>query len=269
MARRSKHAVQHGADDNYLGLVREFPLRPIRSDAELDRAIAMIDSLITRDDLELGEEDYIDVLSDLVHRYEAAHDPIAPVPDSDLVRFLLESNDMAQAELAQRTEIAESTISAILAGKRKLSRRHIATFAKIFRVSPALFFHEAVELTPEKAAEVLNGLINLELSHDVLVSLASAFATEPHRVCWRALQELVAGDRPGTPTDVMAKQLNMWGDGGGDCWRPSSFQVTGMDIQSLADAFASEKECWKVFCAMVEEAMPEMGKIQREIAEEN
>ena len=67
----------------------------------------------------------------------------------------------------------------------------------------------------------------------------------------------------------MAKQLNMWGDGGGDCWRPSSFQVTGMDIQSLADAFASEKECWKVFCAMVEEAMPEMGKIQREIAEEN
>jgi HTH-type transcriptional regulator / antitoxin HigA len=80
MSRRSKQVVQQGADDNYLGLVREFPLRPIRSDAELDRAIAIIDSLITRDDLKLGEEDYVDVLSDLVHRYEAEHDPIAPVP---------------------------------------------------------------------------------------------------------------------------------------------------------------------------------------------
>jgi HTH-type transcriptional regulator/antitoxin HigA len=98
MARRSKQVVQRGADDTYLGLVRALPLRPIRSEAELDRAIAMIDSLLTRDDLEMGEEDYVDVLSDLVHKYEAEHDPIAPVTDADLVRFLLESNDMAQAD---------------------------------------------------------------------------------------------------------------------------------------------------------------------------
>jgi HTH-type transcriptional regulator / antitoxin HigA len=162
--------------------------------------------LITRDDLELGEEDYVEVLSDLVHRYEAEHDPIAPVPDSDLVRFLLESNVMAQTELAQRTEISESTISAILAGKRMLSRRHIAALAKVFRVSPALFVHQAIVMTPERIADVLSRHDNTEFSHDLLVSLASAFAMEPHGVCWRALQELVAGDRPGTPTDLMAKQ---------------------------------------------------------------
>jgi HTH-type transcriptional regulator/antitoxin HigA len=268
MARRSKQVVQYDTDDNYLGLVRAFPLRPIRSDAELDRAIAMIDSLITRDDLESGEEDYVDVLSDLVHKYEAQHDPIAPVPDGDLVRFLLDSNDMTQTELAQRSEIAESTISEILAGRRKLSRRHIATFAKVFRVSPAVFFHEAIEMTPEKVAEFLNRCSNLELSHDLLVSLASAFAMEPQRVCWRALQELVAGDRPGTPTALMAKKLNVWGDGG-DCWRPSSFHVTAPDIQALADAFASESECWKVFRAMVEETIRDISTMQREIAEEN
>jgi HTH-type transcriptional regulator/antitoxin HigA len=166
----------------------------------LDRAIATIDSLIVRDDLESGEEDYVDVLSDLVHRYEAEHDPIAPVPDADMVRFLLESNDMSQAELAQRSEIAESTISEVLAGKRKLSRRHIAAFAKIFRVSPAIFFHEAIEMTPEKVAEAVSRRSGIEVSHELLVSLASAFAMEPHGVSWRALQELVAGDRPGTPT---------------------------------------------------------------------
>ncbi len=269
MARRSKQVVQQNTDDNYLGLVRAFPLRPIRSDAELDRAIAMIDSLITRDDLDLGEEDYVDVLSDLVHRYEAEHDPIAPVPDSEMVRFLLESNDMAQTELAQRSEIAESTISEILAGKRKLSRRHIATFSKVFRVSPAVFFHEVVEMSPQKVAKILNRRSSFQVSDKLLVSLATAFALEPHRVCWRALQELVAGDRPGTPTELVAKKLNVWGDGGDDCWRPTSFHVTGADIQALADAFASERECWKVFREMVEEAIPEMSMYQRQIAEEN
>jgi HTH-type transcriptional regulator/antitoxin HigA len=147
MARQSKQVVHHGADDKYLKLVRAFPLRPLRSDAELDGAIAMIDSLITRDDLDMGEEDYLDVLSELVQRFEAEHDPIEPVADADMVRFLLQSNDMSQAELAERSEIAESTISEVLAGKRKLSRRHIAALSKVFRVSPAVFFADAVEMT--------------------------------------------------------------------------------------------------------------------------
>ncbi len=154
MASRSRHIVQAAVDDKYLRLVRAFPLRPIRSDDELDRAIATIDSLIMRDDLDLAEEDYVDVLSDLVHKYEAEHDPIAPVPDADMVRFLLESNSMSQAELAQRSEIAESTISEVLAGKRKLSRRHIAALAKVFRVSPAIFFHEAIETVEETLPEI-------------------------------------------------------------------------------------------------------------------
>jgi HTH-type transcriptional regulator/antitoxin HigA len=147
MARRSKPAARHGTDDTYLQLVRAFPLRPIRSDTDLDRAIEIVDSLIVRDDLDPGEDDYLDVLGDLIHKYEAAHDPIAPVPDAEMVRFLLESNDMAQTELARQSGIAESTISAVLAGKRKLNRLHITALSKVFRVSPAVFFHEALGMS--------------------------------------------------------------------------------------------------------------------------
>jgi HTH-type transcriptional regulator / antitoxin HigA len=96
MAKRSKPVVKVDESNTYIELVRAFPLRPIRSDAGLDRATKMIDSLVTRDDLDSGEEDYLDVLSDLVHTYEAEHDPIAPVSDADMVRFLLESNDMTR-----------------------------------------------------------------------------------------------------------------------------------------------------------------------------
>jgi HTH-type transcriptional regulator/antitoxin HigA len=143
MARRSPQKVQRSKDDRYLKLVRAFPLRPIRTDTELDCAIEVIDSLIARDDLDQGQEDYLDVLGDLVHKYEADHEPIAAVSDADMVRFLLESSDMAQAELAKQSGVAESTISEILAGKRKLSRRHIAGLSRVFHVSPAVFFPEA------------------------------------------------------------------------------------------------------------------------------
>jgi hypothetical protein len=37
--------------DRYFDLIREFPLRPIGLDAEPDRAIAMIDRLLARDEL--------------------------------------------------------------------------------------------------------------------------------------------------------------------------------------------------------------------------
>ena len=147
MGRRSKPAVKRRTDYSYLAMVRAFPLRPLRCETDLDRAIAIIDSLITRDDLDEGEQDYLDVLSDLVHKYESENDPIPPVTDADMVRFLLESNNMTQTQLAERSEVAESTISEILAGKRKLSRRHIAAFSIVFRLSPAVFFPEAVDMT--------------------------------------------------------------------------------------------------------------------------
>ena len=142
MAKRPARTIPRGTDDTYLDLIRALPLRPLRSETELDRAIAVIDSLIERDDLDSGEEDYLDVLGDLVHKYEAEHDPIQPVPDADMVQFLLESNEMTQTALAQQSGIAESTISAILAGKRRLNRCHIAVLARLFHVSPEVFFGE-------------------------------------------------------------------------------------------------------------------------------
>ena len=51
MARRWKKVVRKGSDDCYIQLVRVVPLRPIRSDIELDRAIAMIDSLVDQAEL--------------------------------------------------------------------------------------------------------------------------------------------------------------------------------------------------------------------------
>lgn len=123
----------------YLELIYRFPLRPIRSDEELDEAIQVINSLLDKDVLDPWEEDYLDILSDLVERYEEVVYPIEPVSDAEMLSYLIEVRGVNQADVARATGIAESTISEILAGKRKLTRSHIGKLAGYFHVEPGVF----------------------------------------------------------------------------------------------------------------------------------
>jgi HTH-type transcriptional regulator / antitoxin HigA len=125
--------------DRYLDLVRQFPLRPLRTDADLDAAIAVVDSLIDQNQLSPPEQDYLDVLSDLVEAYEAEAVPMRRVADAEMLRFLIENRRVTQAELSKQAGIAESTISEVLSGKRKLNRVQIGKLAHYFHVEPGVF----------------------------------------------------------------------------------------------------------------------------------
>ncbi len=138
-SRVTKKTRRRPTGDRYLELVRQVPLRPIRSEAELDRAIAQIDALLDQDERSDGENDYLDVLSDLVEKYEDEHDPAPPVSGAEMLRFLMEGRRTTQAKVATETGIAESTISEILAGKRELNRKHIEALSRHFQLSPAVF----------------------------------------------------------------------------------------------------------------------------------
>jgi HTH-type transcriptional regulator/antitoxin HigA len=128
-----------GNQDVYLKLFRRVPLRPIRSDDELDRAIEMVDELIDHDERGADERDYLDVLSDLIERYEAEAHPIPAAPDAEILAHLIEAKGVSQADVAREVGVAESTISEVLAGKRKLNRTHIGRLAQYFNVGPTAF----------------------------------------------------------------------------------------------------------------------------------
>jgi hypothetical protein len=105
----------------------------------------------------------------------------------------------------------------------------------------------------------------MEVSWDLLVSPSSAFAMATRVDYWHAFQGLVASERAGVlPADLIAERLNQWGEGG-DCWRPACFQLTGMDVQALADAFSSEKECWSYFQEMVGDATSHWKPFRQEL----
>jgi HTH-type transcriptional regulator/antitoxin HigA len=129
----------HVISDRYFDLVGRFPLRPIHSDEELEGAVKMVDSLLDRRDLSPEEEDYLEVLGDLIERYESDAHPMAPVSDAEMLRHLIEAKGVSQTEISSATGIADSTISEVLKGRRSLNRGHIGKLARYFNVSPDVF----------------------------------------------------------------------------------------------------------------------------------
>src|SRR6266849_1941389 len=103
MAGRKPQVRSAKSGDTYLALVRRFPLRPIRSEAELDAAIAMIDELTYRDDLDPGEADYLDVLGDLVQRYEDRAHPITTddLSGAEMLAHLIEAKGVEEVDVAR------------------------------------------------------------------------------------------------------------------------------------------------------------------------
>lgn len=131
------------ADSAYLTLIRRLPLRPIRTDAELEAASCVIDELTVRDDLSLAESDYLDVLGDLVEKYEDEHVEMPHVSDATMLRSLMDEKGVRQVDVVRGTGISKTVLSLVLSGKRELTREHIGVLSKYFEVSPGSFLGPA------------------------------------------------------------------------------------------------------------------------------
>lgn len=131
------------AQDRYLELTQEFPVRPIRSEEELLAAIARIDSLLPlrRDAPELSpdEEDYLEALGMMVHRYEEVHHPLPEMSGVEILKFLMSENELSIRGLAEEIEVPFSTLGAILAGRRKISPRVREALTNRFAMHPSAF----------------------------------------------------------------------------------------------------------------------------------
>lgn len=134
--------------NGYLELFRRFPLRPIRSEVELGRATEVIDDLISRPERSADENDYLDVLSDLVEKYEAVHHPIPAAPPVELLKFLIEDRQTSQRAVALGSGIQTSTMSEILAGRRRMNLEHIQKLSAFLKIDAGVFLPAA----PKKGA---------------------------------------------------------------------------------------------------------------------
>lgn len=112
----------------------------IKSDAEYDRMIALLDRLVD----EVGSDDshalagLLELVGNLIEQYEDSHVSVPDASPREVLRFLMEQHELTQTDL--RAELgSQGVVSEILSGKREINARQAKALAARFGVSPASF----------------------------------------------------------------------------------------------------------------------------------
>ncbi len=129
--------------NDYLAMIRQLPLMPIETIDAHRRALAVADGLLKKKarggKLSRGEAGYLSVLLGLLEDYEKTKYPRHRVGDGEMLAHLIEAKAVTQTQVERDTGIAAPTISAVIAGRRRLTRDQIGKLAAYFGVAPTVF----------------------------------------------------------------------------------------------------------------------------------
>jgi HTH-type transcriptional regulator / antitoxin HigA len=119
----------------YAELVALHVPRPIHDKVSYENTVTVVDA-IAGAQLNKDQDDYLEILSQLIETYEDAHvKPPRRVTGIKLVRFLLAENDMTGGDLAGLLGVDRSVAYKILKGTRNLTAEHVRKVADRFLVS--------------------------------------------------------------------------------------------------------------------------------------
>jgi antitoxin component HigA of HigAB toxin-antitoxin module len=129
-------------DDDYLSLIRQFPLRAIRSEKEHGAAGRVLNRLLGRQSppLSHGEGEYLDALIELTKAYESVAHRISfeKMTPLEAVRYLMAQNGL-NTETLGKIMGSQTAASLFLTGRRPLSKAQIFKLGEHFKVDPAVF----------------------------------------------------------------------------------------------------------------------------------
>ena len=112
---------------------------PITSERQHEQYLSVLDKLANKANPTSQEKKYAEVLMALIEAYEEEHHSIPDASPVDVLRALMEANDLRQKDLVP-IFASESIVSEVLRKKRDLNKTHIQKLSKRFHVSPAVFF---------------------------------------------------------------------------------------------------------------------------------
>jgi HTH-type transcriptional regulator/antitoxin HigA len=136
---KNRGKMTRGFEEQYRSLCHRFPPRAITSKRQMVQTQAVIDSLIDKPGkLSKAERDYLNTLGALVYDYEERNVEVPAIYGVKLIRQLMQDRALRQKDLVPifRTE---SIVSAVLNGRRQLTRRHIEESARFFAIPASAF----------------------------------------------------------------------------------------------------------------------------------
>jgi HTH-type transcriptional regulator/antitoxin HigA len=124
--------------EEYLALVRAFPLEHVRDDTQLEAALPVFGPLFEKPHRTPAEDAYVGALADLIETYENATVVFPTRTGRDALASLIRENGLRQTDLLDVFP-TQSILSEILNGKRKLTLEYMARLAARFHVPPSTF----------------------------------------------------------------------------------------------------------------------------------
>ena len=124
----------------YRELCELYLPRPIHDAAQDEEATAMMLALAGFPRFNPEQQDYLDVLTELVDEYDKSKKIRWPkIRGLVSLKYLLEENGMSAADLSRIFGASRNLGAMILRGERRLTLAHVRTLAKHFSVSADLF----------------------------------------------------------------------------------------------------------------------------------
>jgi HTH-type transcriptional regulator/antitoxin HigA len=140
---RTIRKSQTEPSDEYLELVKAFPLRVIRGAQEHQDAIAALSRLVGREDAKLssGARQYADALARFIQDYDQEAYSSPPAKRSTLakLKYVMAQSGTTPGELADLLGASQPLVSQILSGKRNLTTDHLRKLGSHFKISPGYF----------------------------------------------------------------------------------------------------------------------------------
>ncbi|HTE86819.1 MAG TPA: transcriptional regulator [Dehalococcoidia bacterium] len=126
------------AEAEYRRLVAEFLPRVLKSRQDLDRAEAKIGDLLAVEQRTPAQDSLLDLLTILVKAWEDQNVQMPQLEPLELLKLLCAERGLRQKDLVPIFG-AESIVSEVFSGKRRLQTKHVSGLAAYFHVSPAVF----------------------------------------------------------------------------------------------------------------------------------
>jgi HTH-type transcriptional regulator / antitoxin HigA len=129
--------IQNQAE--YAELLSEVLPHVIHTEQENERCTAFLEGLLRKSNRTPEEDRLIELLTLLIEDFEEKHYSLEPAAPLDVLRHLMDSNNLRQVDLIDAFGTA-SIASEVLNGKRAFAKSHIEKLSQRFNVSPELFF---------------------------------------------------------------------------------------------------------------------------------
>ena len=123
----------------YSELLSQYQPKLIRTEAENERALEIVEELMHRPDRSPEENELYDLLIVLIEKFEQEfYQPDSDSNPHSMLQFLIEQQGLSSRDLVP-TLGSEPVVAEILVGDREFSIAQIKALGTLFKVDPSVF----------------------------------------------------------------------------------------------------------------------------------